>query len=300
MAQLFNISGWSNSTTYVEDDICSLDVTGKTYYFYSLLDSNLNKNPTGTNGWWSRFWHWKPSYNTSISTTFLNDKIQFGEGYAQILSQTLNPKTLNLDLGFNNITKKRAKAMMHYLSQTNGVSPIVLTFGSIYDFSNLSFLISAPPQLSHQTYDSYNLSLNAIEINETAEYLDSINLNVNAATPVYFWTGLNIEGGIYKIKYRDGVASMNTGSSVWAASGSLDVTYNTNQIYRWTVSGDGPGIFNSWNNYISGTVAMQRVNPQLNFLHTGGKIGITFIDANYADNLAYPYLRYSLYKIGHI
>lgn len=143
MASIYNISLWSNSTTYSTHDI----VKYNNYFYYSKTNNNLNNTPNEVSSHWGGtvVWNgiikpkfiWAPSYNHSINVEPRVKVMKYGEGYEQSVPDGINNTLLMLELTFDLRNKTEATAINHFLDRRKGSDSFVFTPTEPYNIEKL-------------------------------------------------------------------------------------------------------------------------------------------------------------------
>jgi len=128
MASIYDtVSSWGSGSTYNKYDI----VKGSdNKYYYSIIDSNINQNPTDPLNLqveWDGYktinsvlvpnFFWQPSYSSSIKQEPRVKRIKFGNGYEQRISDSINYNLVTFDVQFQLRTEKEAVSILHFLNQ---------------------------------------------------------------------------------------------------------------------------------------------------------------------------------------
>lgn len=303
MNNLFNISGWTGGMSLSEDDIVYMDITGKRYYYYSLIDNNT-ANPTGTSTYFSRFFHWQPSYASSANLEDVVTPIQFGDGYRQQTTNSLDSNKLVFNLNYRGISLKKARAISHFL-QNNSASPFVFNPNGIFKQGN--GFICDTPQLTSNSYDNYDMYFQLTKVYEIGNFVDTLEINAYTTGASYFMSGIYIEKGIYKIKYKEGAINFATDETPnwwmpWDASTTPDyyIHYGSTMIEFSGIGGNGTGVSGSWPTEIQARQYMRIQSPEKNINHTGGFIGMSqnsVLNNNQQGTIS---LKFNLYKIADL
>lgn len=141
---LYDISNWNSTTTYSIDGI----VKNGNYYYYSLVNSNLNNTPSTTSTSWGGMavhtdgntrpkFLWTPNYGTEFPNNPKLKTIQFGDGYKQISNDGINNNLLIINLTFDLRTQTETTAILHFLDARKGSESFVFTAPPPYNKSKL-------------------------------------------------------------------------------------------------------------------------------------------------------------------
>lgn len=294
---LFNISGYTGTITYSKYDSVYVSITGGLHYYYSLEDNNAS-HPTGNNNKWTRFplLYFLPNYTTTASLVNQFTSIQFGDGYKQRAKNNLDTQKLNFSLKYNNVSTKKATCILNFLQNTQSVEPFIFNDNSI--FKNGNSFVCDSPKITYNNYNSYNIDVNLFKLYELGNYYDTVKIDVKSNNPIYFFSGLSIEPGTYRIQYKEGAP--HYGNSIWFETNYLTIYYNDNDDqYDFYITGNGTGTNSSWSTESLAQIGIRKVNPYTIITHTGGRIGISFNDTVYSDNnTGNPPYSFALYKIA--
>jgi len=179
MASIYDtVPNWSAATTYNKFNIV-IGSDGR--YYYSVINSNQNKNPTSTspsylgstwdgyislnNVLYPNFW-WKPSYNGSIQHKPKLKINQFGNGYQQRLNDGINNDLIELNLSFQNRSELETVSILHFLKERNGQQSFVYNIPTIYSKSSNDLttkFTSFSWNASYVSYNNYNIEVDLTE-----------------------------------------------------------------------------------------------------------------------------------------
>lgn len=167
------VSAWNPATTYAQHSIVSgSDLT----FYYSLVNSNFNNNPTSTlqtrwdgqiirNGARLPNFYWKPSYTSTINKQPKITKLQFGNGYQQRISDSLNFNLAKFDLSFDNRNEEESVAILHFLEQRGGKEAFIYDMPTIYDKTNFTTeFICSDWSVSFNSFKLYSIKATFEEV----------------------------------------------------------------------------------------------------------------------------------------
>lgn len=170
MASVYDqVSGWVNSITYSKYNI----VTGSDQkYYYSLIDNNFNNNPAlspSLQNTWDGYilinsslvpnFFWKPSYQSNSKIEPKVKKIQFGNGYQQRVTDSLNYELKNINLNFDNRTEIETVSILHFFEERGGKQSFVYNVPTIYSkTSNVSRFVASSWQVTYNFYNNYSIN----------------------------------------------------------------------------------------------------------------------------------------------
>lgn len=161
MANIYDTLDWSGSTTYKKNNV--VKYLGN--YFYSLIDNNTNNTPSVSSASWGgqgidpvdnsqkAEFIWSPSYNLNIDISPRVKIIKFGDGFRQILPDSINSSLINLECVFDGRDTNECLAILHFLLARNGTE---------------TFLFTCPPPLNKKKRfkcNSFPMSINFYENN---------------------------------------------------------------------------------------------------------------------------------------
>lgn len=168
MASIYNISTWSNLTTYENNAI----VIYAGLYFYSLTNSNLGNAPSTTSSSWGGHstltgitkpsFIWTPSYNFSVDTEPLVRSIRFGEGYEQRLKEGINNSLIKIDFSFEKRSLKESTAIIHFFSERDGAESFIFSVPEPYNVRKLFVVRSW--NLTQTFVNNYSIKANFEEV----------------------------------------------------------------------------------------------------------------------------------------
>ena len=131
----FDISGWREDRDYEKHDVVFFtgDYKNSTtgclsiqsgYYYAELTQAGAagsynstvaSQSPTGSSTKWTRSFPSTPSYGSSVSFEAFNDRIDFGDGYYNLIPKAHNSLHTKYNLNFQSRTDKETKAILHFL-----------------------------------------------------------------------------------------------------------------------------------------------------------------------------------------
>jgi phage-related protein len=178
MASIYDtVLAWSGSTIYSK---YSIVLGSDSKYYYSIIDSNSNQNPTSTTNLqveWDgyillngnltpNFW-WKPSYNAKINLKPRIKINRFGNGYEQRVNDGINNNLIELSLKFDNRSEIEAVSILHFLNARNAQESFIYNLPTIYakSSSNLSTEFVCPEwSPTYISYNNYSIEATFIEV----------------------------------------------------------------------------------------------------------------------------------------
>lgn len=170
---IFDISDWLSSDTYVVNSIVAWPA-GSTTYWYSTIDGAANggDEPSLNNpNWGGRIatdngeipkFIWIPSYNINKKIEAKIKQIQFGDGYRQVVSDGINNTLLELDLIFEGRDIYEAGAILHFFTAREGGETFIYVPPSPYAGVKRWKVFSWADQ--QPFYDNYNIKASFIEV----------------------------------------------------------------------------------------------------------------------------------------
>ncbi|NBP58672.1 hypothetical protein EBU71_19455, partial [bacterium] len=164
---------WNSATTYsIYNIVSGSDLT----YYYSLKNSNFNNDPTNTlqtqwdgqiirNGARLPYFFWKPSYASAISKQPKVTKVQFGNGYQQRISDSLNFNLAKFDLSFDNRNEEEAVSILHFLEQRGGKEAFIYNMPTIFSKSNFTTeFVCSDWSAAYNSYRLYSIKATFEEV----------------------------------------------------------------------------------------------------------------------------------------
>lgn len=172
MASVYDtVNGWSSSTNYNKYSIVS---GSNARYYYSSIDNNsgVANNPTNNNNLQSKWdgyilinsvlipnFFWKPSYQSNSKIEPKVKKIQFGNGYQQRVSDSLNYELKSVSLNFDNRTEIETVSILHFFEERGGKQSFVYDVPTIYSkSSNVSRFVASNWQVTYNFYNNYSIN----------------------------------------------------------------------------------------------------------------------------------------------
>ena len=178
MASIYDtIQTWSSGPTFNKYDIVK-GSDGRSYY--SIINSNNGNNPTTPANLQSRwdgyillngvlypnFW-WKPSYNAQVNSKPKVTTVQFGNGYQQRISDSINNNLIQLDLAFENRSEKETVSILNFFEERKAQESFVYNISEIFlkPLSKLSTRFICPEwSSSYVSYGIYNITATLSEV----------------------------------------------------------------------------------------------------------------------------------------
>lgn len=178
MASIYDIVPiWNAGNTYNKYNIV---LGSDNKYYYSIIDSNTNKNPTDTNNLqieWDGYilingnltpnFFWKPSYNLEAISKPRVKINQFGNGYQQRVFDGINVNLIEFNIIFENRSELETVSILHFLQQMNTKQSFIYNLPTIYSksVSNLTSMFICPEwSASFVSYNNYSVKANFIEV----------------------------------------------------------------------------------------------------------------------------------------
>lgn len=168
---------WSSSAIFNKYEIAK-GSDGRSYY--SIINSNNANNPTVTTNLQSKwdgyivlngvlypnFW-WKPSYNAKVNSKPKITTVQFGNGYQQRISDSINTNMIQLDLTFENRSEKETISILKFFEERGAKESFVYNISEIFlkPLSKLSTKFICPEwSSSYVSYGIYNITATLLEV----------------------------------------------------------------------------------------------------------------------------------------
>ncbi len=148
---IFSISSWSSSSSYLKNEIVTITDNGIITHWYATVDNAVNggDRPALSNpNWGGRVavdglsltnypngmpkFIWAPNYNTTKKIDAKVKQVQFGDGYRQILADGINNTLLQIDLVFEGRDIYEAAAILHFFVAREGGETFIYTPPSPY------------------------------------------------------------------------------------------------------------------------------------------------------------------------
>lgn len=135
MANVYDISNWSNSTTYKKNQV----VKYNGLFYYSLVDGNSNNTPSNSSIYWGGRavdpidnsdrpeFIWNPSYGSNVVLEPKVNVVQFGDGYSQRIQTEINNSLLTMQLNFDGRDYNETVAITHFLLDKAGKDLFLFT-----------------------------------------------------------------------------------------------------------------------------------------------------------------------------
>jgi len=178
MASIYDIvPNWSAVSTYNKYNIV---LGSDNRYYYSVIDSNINQNPTDTNNLqieWDGYilingnltpnFFWKPSYNIEAISKPRVKINQFGNGYQQRISDGININLIEFNIIFENRSELETVSILHFLQQMSTKQSFIYNMPTIYSKSNsnLTTMFICPEwNASFVSYNNYSIKANFTEV----------------------------------------------------------------------------------------------------------------------------------------
>lgn len=135
---VFDVENWKGKS-YKEHDIVMYPARSYNFFYCiqdhvsqvgDIVSSSSYDSTKWTNGKIlvnnveQYYFHWTPS-NNILLTQSLRNKIVSMDGYAQTVSDGINPNILQYQVNFNNRNTKEATAILHFLHQRKGSVPFI-------------------------------------------------------------------------------------------------------------------------------------------------------------------------------
>lgn len=182
MASIYDIDLYNtNKNDYVENEIvkcgaCLNDdastATGRFYYNLENTSTGntngLRPSVTGGEAFWGGYvyvsklgedkphFFWKPSYGLNVSSTPRVLQVQFGDGYAQRVTDGIDINLINISMSFNQRDEKEAAAILHFLDVRKGTEPFYFKPPSPYGV--MKKFICSEWQMDNPFHNNFNVS----------------------------------------------------------------------------------------------------------------------------------------------
>ena len=174
MASIYDtVPIWDGASAFNKYDIAK-GSDGRSYY--SIINSNngVGNNPiTPANlqsKWdgyiilngvlYPNFW-WKPSYNAKVNSKPKITIVQFGNGYQQRISDSINNNMVQLDLAFESRSEKETVSILKFFEERGGQESFVYNMSEIFSkpLAKLSTkFICSEWYSSYASYGIYNIN----------------------------------------------------------------------------------------------------------------------------------------------
>jgi phage-related protein len=178
MASIYDtVPSWNSGSTYNKYNIV---LGSDSKYYYSIIDSNINQNPTDTNNLqveWDGYivlngnlipnFFWKPSYNAKINLKPRIKINRFGNGYEQRVNDGINSNLIELTLNFDNRSEIETVSILHFLNTRNAQESFIYNLPTIYSKSttNLNTKFVCPTWgPTYISYNNYSIEATFIEV----------------------------------------------------------------------------------------------------------------------------------------
>jgi phage-related protein len=178
MASIYDtVPSWNSGSTYNKYNIV---LGSDSKYYYSIIDSNINQNPTDTNNLqveWDGYivlngnlipnFFWKPSYNAKINLKPRIKINRFGNGYEQRVNDGINSNLIELTLNFDNRSEIETVSILHFLNTRNAQESFIYNLPTIYSKSttNLNTKFVCPTwDPTYISYNNYSINATFIEV----------------------------------------------------------------------------------------------------------------------------------------
>lgn len=134
MANIYDISDWSGSTTYKKNEI----VKYNNIFYYSLIESNVGNTPSVSSIQWGGRslspvtnqelpnFIWAADYGINLDISPKIKTINFG-GYSQDLPDNINNSLLNIEAVFSGRDELEITAITHFIFSRSGVQNFLFT-----------------------------------------------------------------------------------------------------------------------------------------------------------------------------
>lgn len=173
MASIYDtVSSWDSGTTYNKYNIV---LGSDSRYYYSIIDSNINQNPTSAINLqveWDGYislnstlipnFFWKPSYNSKINNQPRMKILKFGNGYEQRINDGINNQLKEIDLIFDNRSENETVSILHFLNARASQESFIYNIPTIFSKSSTSLNTRFVCPEWSASYISYNN--NTIEV----------------------------------------------------------------------------------------------------------------------------------------
>jgi phage-related protein len=178
-SSIYNVSEYSNSTTYSKNDIVYLNKQ----YYYSLVDNNSNHTPTSAvNSYWGGYrsyssaaaspvsapeFIWVSNYASEIQSKPAVNLVKFGDGYEQRSEDGINNTLLKLSLTFEGRDKQETRAITHFISKRRGAQHFFFDAPFPYNFDNSQNypkrFVCEEWSVRYVFFNNYNISATFVE-----------------------------------------------------------------------------------------------------------------------------------------
>jgi phage-related protein len=176
MASIYDtVSSWNAVPTYNKYDI----VKGSdNKYYYSIIDSNNNQNPTTVGNLqveWDGYksinsvlvpnFFWQPSYASSIKQEPRVKRIRFGNGYEQRISDSINFNLVTFDVQFQLRTEKETISILHFLNERDTKEAFTYNIPTVLSRSTFPTRFICPRwEFDYVSYNNYSIKCSFEEV----------------------------------------------------------------------------------------------------------------------------------------